>query len=160
LPELICDTSSLQYLYQLGLLGSLRRLATDVLVPPAVLHELTVGRAEGYDVPTLEDIDWISVVGPSMSAIGRGLEYLGAGETEVLMLTTERNGAIAVLDDKLARDTAGRIGVPFTGTLGILLDLKRTGLVDRITPLLDRLQELRFRLAPSVRSMILHEAGE
>jgi predicted nucleic acid-binding protein len=64
----------------------------------------------------------------------------------------------------------GRIVVPasverelltgFTGTLGLLLDAKKAGLVTSIRPLLDRLQVLRFRLSPQARSTILRLAGE
>jgi len=160
LRELICDTSSLQYLHQLGVLGLLQRLADRIVVPPAVLRELSTGRAEGHDVPVPESIDWIKIVSPSGSITEQALQDLGPGETEVLMLALERAGSIAVVDDKLAREVAEATGIQFTGTLGILLDFQRRRYIDRITPLLDHLQDLRFRLAPSVRAMILREAGE
>jgi len=47
LPDVICDTSPLQYLYQLGMLHILPALAEQVIVPPAVAGELAVGRALG-----------------------------------------------------------------------------------------------------------------
>lgn len=88
------------------------------------------------------------------------MDDLGAGETEVLMLVRERADAIAVIDDKLARVIAENLGIKFTGTLGILVEAKRAGLIDSVGSLLDRLQELRFRVSPSVRALILREAGE
>ena len=50
--------------------------------------------------------------------------------------------------------------IKFTGTLGVLIDAKRAGLIETVAPLLDRLQELRFRLSASARNAILREAGE
>ena len=67
---------------------------------------------------------------------------------------------IALLDDKLARLVAETLGLKFTGTLGILLDAKRVGLVNRVAPLLDQLQELHFRVSSAARRLILRAADE
>jgi uncharacterized protein len=47
LSEVICNTSPLQYFYQLGMLHVFQALAGRIIVPPAVVHELAVGRAQG-----------------------------------------------------------------------------------------------------------------
>jgi predicted nucleic acid-binding protein len=47
-----------------------------------------------------------------------------------------------------------------TGTLGLLLDAKRAGLVPAVLPLLNKLQSLRFRLASRTFSAVLRLAGE
>jgi predicted nucleic acid-binding protein len=52
------------------------------------------------------------------------------------------------------------MGIRLTGTLGVLLDAKRSGLVSAVAPLLDQLQNLRFRLAPNTRDAVLKLAGE
>jgi hypothetical protein len=46
------------------------------------------------------------------------------------------------------------------GTLGVLLDAQRKGLVPTVAPLLDKLDSLRFRLAPHTRAAVLKLAGE
>ena len=51
MPELVCDTSALIALHQIGLLNLLPALATTVLVPSAVERELAVGHSEGHSVP-------------------------------------------------------------------------------------------------------------
>lgn len=158
--ELVCDTSPLQYLHQLGQLDLLPRLAGKVVVPPAVVMELAVGRAAGYDVPTPDALGWIEIIHPASESAERLIGNLGPGETEVLMLAMERPDAIAVVDDKLARWVAETLNLKFTGTLGLLLDAKRAGLVERIAPLLDRLQELRFWASPAARRLIQRAAGE
>ena len=53
MPEIICDTSPIQYLYQLKLLHILSALAQRVIVPPAVVDELAAGRALGVSLPNL-----------------------------------------------------------------------------------------------------------
>ena len=55
---------------------------------------------------------------------------------------------------------AESLGLRLKGTLGLLLDAKREGLIPAIIPLLNQLQELRFRLAPYTRTAVLKLAGE
>jgi len=76
------------------------------------------------------------------------------------MLALEIPGSIVILDDGLARRIAESLRIPFTGTLGVLLDAKKLNLVPALRPLLDRLQTLRFRLSPQARSAVLKLAGE
>jgi predicted nucleic acid-binding protein len=160
LPDVVCDTSPIQYLHQLGLLHILPTLAERVIVPPAVVTELATGRALGIDLPDLTTLDWVLVRRPTSEPALPLINDLGPGETQVLMLALESRQAIAVLDDALARHVAETLEIPLTGTLGLLIDAKRAGLVTAVAPLLDRLQALRFRLAPHTRAAVLKLAGE
>lgn len=160
MPEVICDTSPLQYLYQLNLLDLLPTLVGRVVVPPAVQEELSVGRALSLKVPEIEALTWISIRRPVGDQAIPMVHDLGPGETEVLLLALESPGTVVVLDDALARKVAGALEILHTGTLGILLDAKRAGLIQAVSPLLDDLQSLRFRLSPSTRSAVLRLAGE
>ena len=109
LPELVCDTSPLQYLHQLGQLELLPKLAGKIIVPPAVVKELDAGRSAGHDVPAPEAFGWIEVSRPAAVSAERLIGDLGPGETEVLMLAMERPATIAVVDDKLARRVAAQL---------------------------------------------------
>ena len=51
LPDVICDTSVIQYLHQLELLHILPALAVSILVPQAVLEELALRREAGVITP-------------------------------------------------------------------------------------------------------------
>jgi len=76
------------------------------------------------------------------------------------MLGLEHPGTVVVLDDALARRVAESLNLPFTGTLGLLLDAKKLGLIEAVRPHLDRLQALRFHLSAQARSNVLELAGE
>ena len=160
MPEVVCDTSPLQYLYQLDLLDLLPALVSRVVVLRAVQQELSVGRALGIRVPAVEDLTWIVVRQPVSNQAIPLVHDLGPGETEVLLLALESHGTVAILDDALARRVAGILEIPYTGTLGILLDAKKAGLIQAVSPLLDDLQALRFRMSPGTRSAVLRLAGE
>jgi uncharacterized protein len=160
LPEIISNTSPLQYLHQLGLLSIMPALATTVIAPTAVAHELAVGRQLGVDVPNPEQLAWISIREPAAVGALVLINDLGPGETEVLMLGLEMREAVVVLDDALARQMAVLLKLRLTGTLGLLLDAKRQGLISVIEPLLDQLDALRFRLSADTRAAVLRLAGE
>jgi predicted nucleic acid-binding protein len=160
LPEAICNTSPIQYLHQLGELHLLSALAGTVFVPPAVVAEIATGRERGVDLPDLDALDWVVVRSPAGRASLRLVRDLGPGETEVLAVALESPDAVAVLDDGLARQVAQSLGIRVTGTLGILLEAKRAGLLHAVGPLLDRLQALHFRVAPATRLAVLRLAGE
>jgi uncharacterized protein len=160
LPEIICNTSPIQYLHQLGLLNIIRTLVGQLIVPPAVVAELAEGRSQGIDLPDPMELDWVRLREPAGSSSVQLVTELGPGETQVLMLALEAREAIVVIDDGLARQLAQALGLRLTGTLGLLIDAKKAGLVPTLRPLLDRLDTLRFRLAPHTRASVLKLAGE
>jgi len=160
LPEVICDTSPIQYLHQLELLHILPALSEGVIIPPAVIDELAIGRTLGFNLPDLEEFGWVAVRRPASAAAVPLVTHLGPGETQVLMLALEMPEAVAVLDDALARQVAEVLNLKLTGTLGLLIDAKKAGLISAVGPLLDQLQALRFHLATQTRIAVLKLAGE
>jgi uncharacterized protein len=160
LPEIICNTSPLQYLHQLGHLSIVPALAGRILVPGSVASELDAGRFLGYDVPDVRALNWVSIREPvSLPALALSSD-LGPGEAAVLALALESRNAVVILDDNLARRVARLLKIPMTGTLGLLLDARKKGLVSEIKPLLDRLDQLNFRVSTETRAAVLKAAGE
>lgn len=161
MPEVVSNTSPLQYLHQLGLLDLLPRLVGHITIPQAVVDELEAGRALGHNLPDVTLLGWIGVrvAASSQDVVSPDL---GRGETDVLLLALElpADEAVVILDDARARAAAGRLGLKLTGTLGVLLDAKRAGMIAAVAPQLDRLDALGFRLAPHTRAAVLKLAGE
>jgi predicted nucleic acid-binding protein len=142
------------------LLPILPALAETVVIPPAVENELTVGLSLNVNVPNVSTLAWLTIRQPVSATALPLVTDLGPGETEVLMLALESPGAVVVLDDALARQVAESLNLKLTGTLGLLLDAKRAGLIPAVKPCLDQLQALRFRLAPHTRLALLALAEE
>lgn len=160
MSEVICNTSPMQYLHQLGLLHLLPQLAGQVIVPPAVIEELEQGRRFGLDLPQLHGLEWVTVREPLSMAVLPLVTSLGPGETQVLALGMETPGSILILDDALARQVAKTMRLPMRGTLGLLLDAKRAKLITDVRPLLDQLTALQFRMSSETRNAVLKLAGE
>jgi predicted nucleic acid-binding protein len=160
LSEIICNTSPIQYLHQVQLLHILPELAARILVPPAVVDELREGRKKGIELPDITKLEWIEIIEPSSASALPLVTDLGPGETAVLALGLEVRNAVVVLDDAVARNVARAVGLKLTGTLGLLLDAKRKGIIDQVATVLDELQSLRFRLSAHTRTAVLKLAGE
>lgn len=158
MPEVICNTSALQYLHQLGFLHLLRDLYGSVTVPEPVAREIVAGQAQGVNLPDLAALPWVKVE-PDPTPVVAPTE-LGPGELAVLSLAGARPGAVVVLDDGLARRYARLARIRFTGTCGVLLRAKERGLLPAIKPLLDQLTRLGFRLDAGTRAALLKLAGE
>ncbi len=160
MPEVFCNTSPLQYLSQLELLPVLEKLAGRIIVPPAVVEELAEGIARGLNLPNVASLAWVEVRSPGNLRTTELVMDLGRGETQVLALALESRDPLVILDDALARRVATALHIPIEGTLGLLLDAKKAGLVKSLGPLLERLQSAGFRLDPRTRGAVLRLAGE
>lgn len=157
--EVICNTSPLQYLHQAGILHLLPSLTGKIIIPPAVAAELTAGKKAGIDLPDITSLAWLELRLPMSAAALPLVTDLGPGESQVLALALEIPGSIVIVDDLLARRVAETLQISLTGTLGVLLAAKRTGLISTIAPILDILEVLRFRVSPATRTAVLKLAG-
>jgi predicted nucleic acid-binding protein len=78
LPEVICNTSPLQYLHQIGQLELLPALVSRVVVPTAVAEELAEGRRRGLDLPVPEVLPWVDLCVPASEQVIRFPAQRGA----------------------------------------------------------------------------------
>jgi predicted nucleic acid-binding protein len=159
MPEVVCNTTPLQYLHQAGVLWILPKLYGRILIPQAVTNEIGAGLNAGVNSPDLTTHGWIEVreVTRSPWPIPRDIHR---GEAEVIALAGSLPNSKMILDDLAARKHAHLLGLKFTGTLGILLHAKEVGLLDALLPVVNCLEQSGFRLAESTRKDFLSLAGE
>ncbi len=61
MPDVICNTSPIQYLYQVNLLHILKELYGHIAIPEGVCAELDAGRMTGIALPEVKSLSWLSV---------------------------------------------------------------------------------------------------
>ncbi len=147
------DASVYIALGRIDALSLLPRLYKEVHVPDAVWCEI--------DRPGFPPPEWIirhSLSRPLPSA--DWTEPLDAGESEALHLARQLHAALVLIDEAAGRAVARRLGLEVTGTVGLLVDAKRRGLLTFIRPLLDRLRQSGFWLSSQVYQAALTAAGE
>lgn len=94
---------------------------------------------------------------PPVIANNTGLDR---GEAEVLALAVEHEARLVIIDEHNGRQYARRLGLPLTGTLGVLLLAKEKNLITAVSPLVQQLQDNGLYLAPGLVNKVLMLAGE
>ncbi|HEV7796925.1 MAG TPA: DUF3368 domain-containing protein [Pyrinomonadaceae bacterium] len=160
MPDVISDTSPIQYLYQVELLDLLFRLYAEITIPEAVENELAEGRDHGINLPGVAEMSRFKVRTAAPEQTIRFPTSLGKGEGEVLALAFVSPDSLLLLDDALAQQHARQLGITFTGTLGVLLKAKQSGLLVEVRSILDKLDTKGFRLDKKTRAAVLKLAKE
>lgn len=159
MPDVIANTTPIQYLHQLGLLDLLPAFYGKVIVPRAVAEELAVGRRQGINLPDLTNLPWLDVRDAAALRLPRN-RRIHRGEAEVVALAQASSDALLILDDNMARRYAMEMGLRITGTAGVLLRALKEKRIAAVAPLLARLEALGFHLDGATQENILRVAGE
>jgi predicted nucleic acid-binding protein len=86
---------------------------------------------------------------------------LDQGEAESIALALELNATLLLLDEKEGRHIAERLGLRVVGVVGVLLEAKAKGVIDRVRPHLDALRQTAgFFLSEPVYQSALVLANE
>ena len=81
MPEVICNTSPLQYLHQIGQLSIIPAFVRSIVVPPSVVVEIDAGIAKGLDLPQLANLKWVRIQAPLGAKAASLITDLGPGES-------------------------------------------------------------------------------
>lgn len=160
MPLVVSDTSPVRALHHLSLLSLLPKLFGNVLVPPAVVVELTrpVSR---YRPIEPSGYDFIEQRPPlDRAAVALLQHVLGPGESEAIVLAQECKADL-LIDELAGRQEARQRGLHVIGTTGVLLLAKQNGVITHVLPLLDRLHdEIGFFVSADFRERVKQLAGE
>ena len=165
MPDAVSDSSPLIHLAKIEALELLSRLYSRILIPPAVWREVVEesdGRPGAVEVQKAVAAGWMAKQATKNETLVIALrQTLDNGEAEAIALATELHPESVLLDDKLARQMARRLGVAVTGTTGVLLRAKQVGLIVEVRPLVTRLQsEGGYYIDPCLIEKVLLAAGE
>jgi len=110
----------------------------------------------------IEAAPWIKKAQVANRALVQVLsQKLDAGEAESIALALEVQAEVLLMDERLGRETAHHLGLRYIGLIGILLEAKHRGLVDRIEPLLEALRtQAGFRISGELYERVLENEGE
>ena len=164
----VSDSTPLIYLAKIGRLSLLSGVFRSVHIPEAVFDEAVAqGKALNMtDAFIIERAvgDWITVerVKPDVDAEYGFIDAnarLGAGEREALKLCKQLGATYLVADDHEARRVARILSVKPVGTLGVLVEAHRLGLILKSEALktLDDLMKAEFRMSVSLYRRVLDE---
>lgn len=155
----VADASPINYLVLIGHVDILRHFYGRILVPPSVWAELQdigtplIVRSWVANAP-----DWFELA-LLIGAPDAALDFLDKGEREAIALAEERHADRLIADESLARKEALRRNLSVIGTLGVLRNAARAGLLS-LPDALSQLQQTSFFAAPElIRSLLEEEAA-
>ena len=155
----ISDSSCLILLSKIGRLDILKGLYQEIFIPEAVYEEVTAKKDTAESL--LKTSDWIRVC----KVIDRDrLEdmppQLHLGEREAILLYTDLNADLIIIDDNNARKEATRRGLRITGIIGILARAKDAGMIPAVRPLVEQLEREHFYISQDILNALYETIGE
>ena len=160
MAEAVVDATPLITLGRAGLFDLIRLAGEPIVVPAAVAVEIDRRGHGDPVVMALRSADWLTIVAEAPVPPMLAHFDLGAGETAVMAWALAHPGCIAVIDDLTARRRAAALGISVRGTLSLIIETKRRGLVERIAPTIEHVRRAGFYVSDRLVEDILRRAGE
>jgi predicted nucleic acid-binding protein len=149
----VSDAGPLIALTRVDALDVLRALVGRVLIPDAVRKECVAKPGIDADrITTALGQHWL-VATPVTLPEGRASQ-LGAGERQALALAQTHSSALLLMDDRLARREAARLGLPFIGTVRLLWIAEQRGLIPSAERMVARMSASGYRISVDLLDMI------
>jgi len=154
----VVNASPVICLARAGYLRLLYELPDEVLLPQAVVDEIVAGPDDLAKQALLAN----RLSSVEIQALPEILAWdLGAGETAVLSYSLSNHGWVAVIDDRAARKCARSFSIPYKGTLAIVLQAKKMGVIDSAAETMYALKTAGLRLDDdTIRIALKQIAGE
>ena len=146
MPKIVvADTSTLILLKKIEKIELLKSVYGRIVVTREIATEFGKPLPEWITIQRVTDIKYQVL-----------LELqLGKGEASAITLANEIGDVLLLLDDLKARKIAKRVGLKFTGTLGIIHKAKEMGVIAKVKPLIDKLLETDYRISNEIIAELL-----
>lgn len=159
---IVSNTTPISNLIHIDRISVLTELFGAVYIPEAVADEVNVVFSSCEEWQKCVESKQIIMQPISNTIFVKQLTpFLHQGEAEAICLSLEKKAKLCLIDDKDARVIAQLNNLQVTGTLGILLKAKKTGLISSVKQLIDRLRaEHHFWIKEDMYQKVLHIAKE
>jgi predicted nucleic acid-binding protein len=160
IPLAVCNAGPLIALAKINHLDLLDHLFGRLLVPEAVVQELSQAARlpEASRILATRVIERVTLAKPPDPML---VVELGLGEAQVIAAALEKGCDRVLIDERKARRVASVVyGLKVIGTGGLLLKSKQQGLIATVRPLMQQMKSRGYFLSDRLIEGICHEAGE
>lgn len=159
--KVVVNTTPLIALSHVGQLSILQKLYGEIIIPEAVYKELSA-KTESVCKKAVDDsLGWIHVYNiKNQMAKAVYKTQLHDGEVEVMILSKEIAADVVIIDDANAKKHAKYLGLPVTGTLGVLIKAKQEGYIDKLKPILQQMVENGIYISQGLIELCLKQVEE
>lgn len=138
--KVVSNSGPLINLAKVGQLTLLQDLFQHIMIPPEVFEEVVIRGGGQPGAGETNAAQWImrGILQHSDVADILAAE-LDRGEAEAIALALQEKADWLLIDERVGRRFAQRVGLKVKGTLGVLLEGVRHGCINDLQPLLDTL---------------------
>lgn len=148
---IIADTSCLIALSKINRIEILNEIFGKIYVTQIVAEEFKKKLPENFSIKNPSDISTEKLKGIKIDR----------GEASAIALALEEKNPLLIIDEKKGRIIAKHFGIRIMGTVGVLLEAKKDGLIESLKTEIEKLQEhSRFRLSDALIKEALKNANE
>lgn len=158
----VSDTGPLIALAKINQLALLQELFGDLYIPSAVHWELLAKHSpESVRLDRAIQQGSVQVTEPTVlpQEAQATIEHLDKGEQAAIALAHEKH-ALLIIDERLGRSAARKLGLTITGVVGLLIKAKRAGYIPEVLPLLHALRERGYWLSDKILEVAAKQAEE
>ena len=152
---IIGDSSALITLATVDKLDILEELFGTLYIPDAVYKEVTKIEKPFNNKLNIFLKDKVKFIDLKIDKLG-----LGAGELEAITLYKELNADVLLIDDARAKKYAIVNNVKVIGSLGVLIKAKEKGYIDKVKPLLEKINSSDIYLSRYIINQVLEICKE
>ncbi len=158
---IVSDTTPFSNLLQIGELELLPTLYQQIIIPTTVFSELKILEKRGFSIQNGINAGWIIIKAPkSYEVVNELLTFLDQGESEAIALAIELQADYLLMDEKEGRQEARARAIPVIGTLGLLLEAKKRGLIPNVKTKMDALRNINYWISEELYQQVLMLAEE
>ena len=149
--KVVSNSGPLINLAKVGQFALLQGLFQHITIPPAVFEEVVVRGGGQPGAGETNAAQWITREMLAQSDVADILAAeLDRGEAEAIALALLEKADWLLIDERVGRRFAQRVGLKVKGTLGVLLEGVRRDFIDDLQPLLDTLVAKGTWIAPAI----------
>lgn len=161
MTQIVSNTGPLIALGGINRLDILRELFEGVIVPDSVHSEIMEGGGGFTGLSAYQGCAWIQVRALSSEVDPLLANILDLGEASVICLARELGESCVLMDEKKGRKIARDIyGLKIVGTVRVLLEAKRRGLIADVGTTLNEMRQTGYWFHDSIIERARAEAGE
>ena len=156
----IADAGPLIALAKVGRLGLMKRLFGRVFTTVEVLAELGLANQAAGAAAIVQafNASWLVTLPQHPLAVAH--PFLDTGEASCIAAAARHAASVLVIDERLGRREARRLGIALTGTAGLLCAAKSRGLIKAVVPALEEMRAAGYFLGDTVIEAARIEAHE
>ncbi|MBN2088847.1 DUF3368 domain-containing protein [candidate division KSB1 bacterium] len=139
----------------------LQKVVAEIVIPGAVANEISQYTEKKQGLIDLVKESWITIKKvQSIAQVQLLLPTLDRGEAEVIALAREQQADLVLIDELTGRKVAESLGLHISGSIGILIQAKKTGILQSVKPFIDEMTKHGIYYSRNFINSVLKYTGE